>query len=124
MGSSLLVLSGEFFFFLWGGAMAWLVAWLPTYRLLFHGYCADDRAHDGTRAIKSIEAGKRLPEANFANLKVAAHGQRSMLGLARAGGGASRVDGEKGERGRGCDGSAQDEAVSRVGLAGGREEGL
>lgn len=97
---------------------------MSTYRLLLcHGYCADDRAHDGTRAIKSIEAGKRLPEANFANLKVAAHGQRSMLGFARAGGsGASRVSG--GEKGGGCDGSAQDEAVSRVGLAGGREEGL
>lgn len=95
------------------------------YPLVSHGHCADDRAHDGTRAIKSIEAGRRLPEANFANLKVAAHGQRSMLGFARAGGGgASRVDGGEGEGGRGCDGSAQDEAVSRVGLAGGRDEGL
>ena len=51
-----------------------------------HGYCVDHRAHDGTRATKSIEAGKRLPEAGFSNLKVAAHGQRTVLEFVRTGG--------------------------------------
>lgn len=33
-----------------------------------------------SRALESIKAGKRLPEARFANLKIAARGQQSVLG--------------------------------------------
>jgi hypothetical protein len=33
-----------------------------------------------SRVLESVKAGKRLPEARFANLKVAASGQRSVLG--------------------------------------------
>jgi hypothetical protein len=32
------------------------------------------------RVLESIKAGKRLPEARFANLKIAARGQQSVLG--------------------------------------------
>ncbi|EON65516.1 hypothetical protein W97_04754 [Coniosporium apollinis CBS 100218] len=41
--------------------------------------------------IESIEAGKRLPEARFANLKLAAKGQESVLGVLRRDGGAERA---------------------------------
>ncbi|KXX76502.1 DNA repair protein REV1 [Madurella mycetomatis] len=38
-------------------------------------------------ALESIKAGKRLPEARFANLKIAARGQQSVLGaFSKAGG--------------------------------------
>ncbi|KAK0741233.1 hypothetical protein B0T18DRAFT_440584 [Schizothecium vesticola] len=43
---------------------------------------------DAEWATKSIEAGKRLPEAGFSNLKLAAHGQRTVLEFVRTGGGA------------------------------------
>jgi hypothetical protein len=33
-----------------------------------------------TRVLESINAGKRLPEARFANLKIAARSQQSVLG--------------------------------------------
>lgn len=33
------------------------------------------------RVLESIKAGKRLPEAGFANLSVAAKGQQSVYGL-------------------------------------------
>jgi hypothetical protein len=44
------------------------------------GYCADD--HGRTRATESIEAGRRLPESRFANLKVAASAQPSVRAFA------------------------------------------
>lgn len=34
-----------------------------------------------TRVLESIKAGKRLPEARFANLKIAAKGQQSVLSV-------------------------------------------
>jgi len=37
--------------------------------------------HPSTRVLESLKAGKRLPEARFANLKVAARGQLSVLGV-------------------------------------------
>lgn len=33
------------------------------------------------RVVESIKAEKRLPEARFANLKLAAKGQKSVLGM-------------------------------------------
>ena len=33
-----------------------------------------------SRVLESIKAGKRLPEARFANLKIAVRGQQSVLG--------------------------------------------
>lgn len=33
-----------------------------------------------SRVLESIKTGKRLPEARFANLKIAARGQHSVLG--------------------------------------------
>lgn len=33
------------------------------------------------RVLESIKAGKRLPEARFANLSIAAKGQKSVYGL-------------------------------------------
>jgi hypothetical protein len=33
-----------------------------------------------SRVLESIKAGKRLPEARFANLKIAARAQQSVLG--------------------------------------------
>jgi hypothetical protein len=33
------------------------------------------------RVLESIKAGKRLPEARFANLKLASKGQQSVYGL-------------------------------------------
>ena len=41
--------------------------------------CADPA--DSARVLESIRAGKRLPEARFANLKMAASGQGSVHGL-------------------------------------------
>lgn len=45
------------------------------------GYCAYANAvlSFPTRVLESIKAGKRLPEARFANLKIAAKGQQSVL---------------------------------------------
>lgn len=42
-------------------------------------------ADDNDRVLESIKAGKRLPEARFANLKVASKGQQSVYGLFGAG---------------------------------------
>lgn len=33
------------------------------------------------RVLESIKAGKRLPEARFANLSIAAQGQKSVYGM-------------------------------------------
>ena len=41
---------------------------------------ADDTTVLQTRVLESIKAGKRLPEARFANLKIAARRQQSVLG--------------------------------------------
>ena len=38
---------------------------------------------NSSRALQSLQSGKRLPEAQFANLKVAAKGQRSVYGMFR-----------------------------------------
>jgi hypothetical protein len=49
-----------------------------------HGYCAELVGGltmvRSTRVLESIKAGKRLPEARFANLKIAARRQQSVLG--------------------------------------------
>lgn len=34
-----------------------------------------------TRVLESIKAGKRMPEAQFSNLKIAAKGQQSVYGM-------------------------------------------
>lgn len=65
---------------------------MTTYELL-DGYCgefggrieiphyvADTVSSFSSRVLESLKAGKRLPEARFANLKVAARGQQSVLG--------------------------------------------
>ena len=52
-----------------------------VYDALLDGYCAYANAvlSFPTRVLESIKAGKRLPEARFANLKIAAKGQQSVL---------------------------------------------
>ncbi|KAJ9649061.1 hypothetical protein H2199_000974 [Coniosporium tulheliwenetii] len=51
--------------------------------------------------VESIKAGKRLPEARFANLKLAAKGQESVLEVLRRDGGAERAQEGIGRDGNG-----------------------
>ena len=52
-----------------------------VYEALLDGYCACANAvlSFPTRVLESIKAGKRLPEARFVNLNIAAKGQHSVL---------------------------------------------
>jgi hypothetical protein len=51
------------------------IAWI-----LCKNQLADGTMVRPSRVLESIKAGKRLPEARFANLKIAARRQQSVLG--------------------------------------------
>lgn len=60
-----------------------MVSFLLTEYLLFRGYLGGMGwgANGVSRVLESIKAGKRLPEARFVNLKIAASRQQSVLGI-------------------------------------------